>query len=855
MGNHEGHMPSQCSELAKGNDDKAQDSMDSFMETAEKLYSLPLDKAARKVEIFSGSIELLDKKLGNATYYKTKNNIIDKQTQNEKKILNANKTAKTESKKSLNSAGRELRKNKNLNSDDGISKKERNLVKKAIRNNKEVNLSYFKANSAGYKAAVKYNEALKASKKATNDAASAQQDYNAWLVEASKLKFDNIADHYDKKVKMIGYDMSAIDDRISEIEAAGRKAQKSYYEDQKKINNDTLSQYKAEKAALEESIKHIKKGTDEWYDAYDQIQQVSSSISECTKKTYELNDAISQLHFDMLDDIVDGTERIITEQEFLQGLFAHEKNTDKDTGTFTDAGLAKLGSLSAGYYASGENARRLAEEVAELQRMLDAGETYSSVLGIDLNSRDNVEKKLNEVRAKEQEWVKERYDNATAIHDMMEELYRTELDYLKELVDAKKEALDAEKDLHDYQRTISEKTESIATIQKQIAAYSGDTSEEGRAKLQRLQKDLDDKKDDLKETEYDRLISDQKEMLDDLYDEYNKKLEEEIEQFMVLVQKGLDTANDNMSGIRDFLEKVSEKNGYAMGTNGLFDGSNGIEKNVGNAASQVEKNEERKQESTNPEITLPTAEPFKNGFTEADSKTTPLGGPETTLHEKASASDAREKAKKYIGSHATKAKKKKKEYSDVSQRIYENKAKAYNGTGKVLSTESMKGLAKLLGIKYDNYSKNGNLYKTLKKIKFPGFRKGGVVSVDDIEKQVRSNGDDGLVSVKNGEGFLTKAQTDDFRKFIGIMEDYKPAMQLPSQLSGLPATPTMRNLNNVVNVQMGGITMNGVNDPKEFSKQLTNAIKNNQKVQKSIHSIETQRIGGDGILSVNKIKH
>lgn len=844
MGNHEGHKPSQCSELAKGNDDKAQDSMDSFMETAEKLYNLPLDKAARKVEIFSGSIELLDKKLGNATYYKTKNNIIDKQTQNEKKILNANKTAKTESKKSLNSAGRELRKNKNLNSDDGISKKERNLVKKAIRNNKEVNLSYFKANSAGYKAAVKYNEALKASKKATNDAASAQQDYNAWLVEASKLKFDNIAGHYDKKVKMIGYDMSAIDDRISEIEASGRKAQKSYYEDQKKINNDTLSQYKAEKAALEESIKHIKKGTDEWYDAYDQIQQVSSSISECTKKTYELNDAISQLHFDMLDDIVDGTERIITEQEFLQGLFAHEKNTDKDTGTFTDAGLAKLGSLSANYYASGENAKRLAEEVAELQRMLDAGETYSSILGIELNSIDNVEKKLNEARAKEQEWVKERYDNATAIHDMMEELYRTELDYLKELIDAKKEALDAEKDLHDYQRTISEKTESIATIQKQIAAYSGDTSEEGRAKLQRLQKELDDKKDDLKETEYDKLISDQKEMLDDLYDEYSKKLEEEIEQFMVLVQKGLDTANDNMSGIRDYLKEIAEKNGYVMETDGLFNGSKDIETNVGNAVSQVERNEEKKQEPIDP----PMKPSLNKNESTSHNSTSPSLGVDFTEYK--SAADAREKAKKYIGSHVTKAKKEKKEYSDVSQRIYENKAKAYNGTGKVLSTESMKGLAKLLGIKYDNYSKNGNLYKTLKKIKFPGFRKGGIVSVDDIEKQVRSNGDDGLVSVKNGEGILTKLQTDDFRKFIGIMEDYKPTMQFPNPLDGLSATPTMRNMNNVVNVN--NLTLPNVTNYDEFKDRMFHDMQNDKNYIKFVNDTSLNRTNGMGRLAKDR---
>ena len=54
---------------------------------------------------------------------------------------------------------------------------------------------------------------------------------------------------------------------------------------------------------------------------------------------------------------------------------------------------------------------------------------------------------------------------------------------LQELINAKKEALQAEKDLHDYQKSIQEKTKDINTIQTQIAAYSGDTSQEAMAKL------------------------------------------------------------------------------------------------------------------------------------------------------------------------------------------------------------------------------------------------------------------------------------------------------------------------------------------------------------------------------------
>ncbi len=272
--------------------DKAVESTTSFVETAEELYNLPLDKAATKIEKFKDAVDLLNKKLDNAIGSKKKNKLVDKQTKEEKKTLNAQKKAKKETKKILKKEGKNLTKKSTLNNPD-VSEKEKKQIKKAVKNGKEVNLSFFKEGSKAYNAAVKYNEALKANKQATYDCAAAQQDYNSWLVEASKIKFDNIADDYDKRVQMLDHQMTALDNRISEIETAGKKVDKSYYESQKAVNAQKMAQYKAEKAALEQSILNIKKGTDEWYEAYDQIVQVSSSISDCVKETYELNNSIN----------------------------------------------------------------------------------------------------------------------------------------------------------------------------------------------------------------------------------------------------------------------------------------------------------------------------------------------------------------------------------------------------------------------------------------------------------------------------------------------------------------------------------------------------------------------------------
>ena len=87
------------------------------METAEKLYNLPLDKAATKIEKFKDAIDLLDKKLDNAIGSKAKNNLVDKQTKQEKKTIDANKKAEKEAQKNLKAAGKNLTKSSILNRD------------------------------------------------------------------------------------------------------------------------------------------------------------------------------------------------------------------------------------------------------------------------------------------------------------------------------------------------------------------------------------------------------------------------------------------------------------------------------------------------------------------------------------------------------------------------------------------------------------------------------------------------------------------------------------------------------------------------------------------------------------------
>lgn len=748
--------------------DKSTDALDEFISTAEQLYNIPLDKAAEKIEIFEDSIDSLDKKLDNTIGASAKNSIIDQQTKLEKNILSSYKTASKETKKNLSQTGKTVTKSNLLNSDDGITKKEKKKIQQAVKNKEEINLSYYTEGSAGYKAAVKYNEALKSNVNATKQLADAQQEYKSWLVESAKLKFDNIADDYENKIQLLNESVSAIDRKITETEQSGKAVDKSYYQKQKKNNDSVKKQYDDELKKLQKQISTIKKGTDEWYEAREEIEDVKDSISECVQKTYELNNEINQLHFDLFDDIREQLDRIVTEYQFLTSLIKHEDNFNSETGLITDAGITNLGASSINYSVYKQKAEEDKKLVTELQSMVNKGVLSNS--DFTFNSLDDLQEKLDEVYSTWQSDIQETYSAEEEIVSIMTEKYETLLDVMQELIDAKKDSLQAEKDLHDYQKTVSEQVNDINTLQKQIAAYQGDTSQEGVAKLQNLQKQLLEAQETLDETEYDKYISDQEEMLDTLYTEYEELISKKLDDFYGLVNEGVSLANNNLSNISSNLQSISKDYKYTQQfsdlTNALKTSNGNLENTVSNKLDSIisilERNsgtENKTSKSSSSTSSSNSSKSSSSSSKSSNSTTSSAKNSAQTIAKVISATKDVNAVRLFLSKNVKKASKKS-EYSDVNKVIYDQ----FNG--KVLSGTGLKDLAKMLGVKYDNAKKSGKLYKKLKSIKFPGFKRGGVVSVDSLEKQLSENGDSAFISVNKGERILTEEQNRNFEKLI-----------------------------------------------------------------------------------------
>ena len=126
---------------------------------------------------------------------------------------------------------------------------------------------------------------------------------------------------------------------------------------------------------------------------------------------------------------------------------------------------------------------------------------------------------------------------------------------------------------------------------------------------------------------------------------------------------------------------------------------------------------------------------------------------------------------------------------------------------------------------------------------------------------MHENGDTSLVSVQNGEGILTPVQTGMFQQFTEKMPEMleqavnmKNLIKIDSPVEHLKQLSDMRSMSNTVNIDMGGITMNGVNDPQEFADQIVYSVQKYPKVQKAVRSIGVDRLAGSGRLSVNNIR-
>ena len=561
--------------ISSSSSSKSSKKKSSSSSSSDKDFEETFDWIEIKIDRIERAISRLDKTFNNTFIgWKNRTNALNDELSQTREEINLQNKAYNSYIKQANKAGKGLDKkwkrkveSGQIGKDDIANITDKDLAEK-IKNYKEW-----------------YDKAIDC-KKAIDDLKESER-------ELVKQQFDFIGKMRDYQIGIIDYRKSLIDEKVAQQEAQGHVVSTKYYDAlksyQEQENKKNASIAADKQKQLEENVrlykktkgkKGIKVGSEEWYREVEAINELNLSVEQGKTKILEYEKTIRELKWENMDRLHDKISRITDESEFLIELMSNDKLYD-DKGQFTDKGQATAGLRVVNYQTYMEQAKKYAENIKELNAQLAA----------DPKNEDADKKRYEYIEA-QREAILAAEKEKDAIKDLVEEGINKELDSLQKLIDKKQESLESEKSLYDYQKKVKDQTKEIAALEKQMAAYAGDNSEEAKAKIQELKVSLEDAKADLEETEYDKYVSDQKEMLDNLYDEYEEILNKRLDDVDALLKDMIAATNENKDTIKQTLEAeasgVSTTLSESMGT--IWTSASGVISGVGTAVDTLAKN-------------------------------------------------------------------------------------------------------------------------------------------------------------------------------------------------------------------------------------------------------------------------
>lgn len=374
--------------------------------------------------------------------------------------------------------------------------------------------------------------------------------------------FNNTQTDFENQLAQIEHAANMTNSKIEMIKAKGYLENTYYYT--KLIENEkrSITTMEKELAALNQSFAdaiasgEIEEGSEAWYEMQASIHEVEEALADANIQLVEFQKTIRSINWSYFDYAQERFRQLSQEANFLIGIMANDKLFD-EKGQFTGRGEATAALHIMDYNAYMAQADAYAKELRKIE----------SDLANDPNDTELIERRET-LLGLQQQSIQAAENEKDAIRDLVSQGIQLELNSLKELIDAYEKSVDSAKDLYEYQKKVSEKTADIASIQKQLSAYAGDTSEETRARVQKLNTDLEKAQQDLRETEYERSISEQKKLLDELYDEYEKILNQRLDDVNELMRQMIESANQNADDIRQELEETAAEVGYRI-TSGM----------------------------------------------------------------------------------------------------------------------------------------------------------------------------------------------------------------------------------------------------------------------------------------------
>ncbi len=511
---------SNASNNTKKAGEEASSALDKVLESLSKLMDwieVRLERLQQKIDSYETKSEL-------ATGYKKKNEYVTKSQNTTEKLIEANQKGATRYEKKANEVAKKV----------GLSSK----LKKKVQNGTIDIQSLSEDNKKRVEEYQKWYNKVVQCKQAVDELKLSLRDM-------AQTKLDNIENRFSGIVAVIEDSSNLINSFMEQSELEGYAGSSVYYEEL--INNEESKQKKlqksieAMKASLDESMLDgiIKKGSEEWYAARNQINAVRQELADSNTQVLEMQKNIRELEWEKFDKGQEAISRLTEESSFVIDLLSDEDLFD-DKGRMTDAGMTTSGLHAMNYNTQMAQANQYGKELAEINAQLANDPTNVNLL-----------ERRKELINLQRESIKNAQDEKDAIVDLTKQGIEKQLSSLKDLIDKYNEAIDSQKNLQDYQDDVADQAKDLLTLRKQLAAYENDDSEAGRRKRQELTAKIEEQEKNLENTERDRAISDQKELLNEMYEQYEEILNERLEDTDALLQKAVDDANANSKLIND----------------------------------------------------------------------------------------------------------------------------------------------------------------------------------------------------------------------------------------------------------------------------------------------------------------
>lgn len=403
-----------------------------------------------------------------------------------------------------------------------------------------------------------YSDAWYEMRKGIDDTQRAISDANVELAKLYQDNFNYIEQNYQNQLSLYEHYSNIYSSKATLLQTQGYMASSKLIERQMAIQNKNVEITKKQISDLTKELNEamdsgrIEQYSDAWYNMQASIDAARESLYKTNNEIANLQNSMRQLDWDKFDLQQEMYSQLNDEADFLINLMSFTDLYDKK-GNLTDTGIATMGLHNFNVTVSKDSIEEYQKQIDEVDRQL-AEKPYD----LDLL------KHRQELIKLQRESITSMENEQKAMVSLVENGIKAELSSLKELIDAYSDALDAQKDLYDYQSQIADKSKDIATIQKQLSAYANDNSEEARATVQKLKVDLSDAKKDLSETEYEKSIAEQKKLLNSLYDEYEKFLNNRLDDTKTLLEDMKNVVNSLPMKIGETLSTAAASVGVPL---------------------------------------------------------------------------------------------------------------------------------------------------------------------------------------------------------------------------------------------------------------------------------------------------